>query len=146
MENLKLANENLVAALERLDEAIAHFENFKKNKNENLLEFMDNDSLGDSLRDSLIQRFEFCVDLFWKYLKKHLEIVVKTPPDINGPGPVIKQACKSKLLSEVDTEFLLEMIKSRNFTSHIYKEEIADQISKSVPGYYKVMKKYAVLK
>ncbi len=142
MDNLKLAQENLNSALNKLNESIENFENFKKSKTPKMLDFMDNTKLHESLRDSLIQRFEFCADLFWKYLKKYMDSVIKTPPEINGPGPVIKAACKAKILSEIDTEAMLEMIKNRNLTSHIYKEEIADQISSSIPEYYTIMKKY----
>ena len=143
MEKVTLAHENLTAALNKLEEAIGHFSGFKESSDKNVLGFMNDEDLKESLRDSLIQRFEFCTDLFWKYLKKYLEIVVENPPEVNGPSPVIKAACKAKLLSEADTENLLEMIKSRNLTSHTYREDIAEQISLNIPGFFKIMKKYA---
>ncbi|QQR48932.1 nucleotidyltransferase substrate binding protein [bacterium] len=145
MESLKLAHENLTSALERLNESIDHLEQCRKceSTKETMLTFMDNSKLERSLRDSLIQRFEFCTDLFWKYLKKYLELIVQITPDFNGPKPVIRAALKAGLLSETDAETLLKMIESRNMTSHIYKEEIADQISANIPMHYKIMHKYA---
>jgi nucleotidyltransferase substrate binding protein (TIGR01987 family) len=142
MGRLNFAYESLISALNALEEAIDNFENFKNSKNKLAFEFMNNEALSKTFRDSLIQRFEFCSDLFWKYLKKYLDEIVKTPSEINGPGPVIRVACKAKIISELDAEVFLEMIKSRNLTSHIYKEEVADQISVSIPGYCKLMKKY----
>jgi Nucleotidyltransferase substrate binding protein like len=43
-------------AIERLHAAIAH------------------DDLGDFMRESIIQRFEYCIELAWKTSKKVLEI------------------------------------------------------------------------
>jgi nucleotidyltransferase substrate binding protein (TIGR01987 family) len=143
MENIKLAHQNLTAAFDKLGEKIEQFEEFKnkeRRKSEQLLESMDNEALFESLRESLIQRFEYCTDLFWKYLKKYLETL--KAPEVNAPKSVLKAACQAKLLSEVDTETLLKALDSRNMTSHIYKEEIADRISAQIPGYYEIMRKY----
>jgi len=121
MEKLELINENLLMALT----------------------IMDNDELEKSLRDSLIQRFEFCAELFWKTLRRYEEEKLGLLVEANAPRPVIMAACKARVISEDDTERFLELIKSRNFTSHIYKEEVADRMSVLIPGFYLVMKKYA---
>ena len=75
MEKITLAHENLIATLSKLEEAIGHLAGFKKSSDKKALGFMNEDELEESLRDSLIQRFEFYTDLFWKYLKKYLEFV-----------------------------------------------------------------------
>ena len=142
MGKLKLAKENITKALNKLHEALEHFEELKSMGKKQASVFMDNKELEESLRDSLIQRFEFCVDLFWKYLKKYEEEELGLTLQANAPRPIVTTACKAKIISEADGELLLEMIKSRNFTSHIYKEEIADQISMQIPEYYTVMRKY----
>jgi nucleotidyltransferase substrate binding protein (TIGR01987 family) len=144
MENIKLAHQNLTAAFDKLGEKIEQFEEFKSNERRKvtqLLEFMDNNDLFESLRESVIQRFEYCTDLLWKYLKKYLEAVIKAP-EVNGPKPVLKAACQAKLISEADTEILLRALDSRNLTSHLYKEEVANRISTEIPAYYKIMQKY----
>jgi nucleotidyltransferase substrate binding protein (TIGR01987 family) len=143
MESLKLPKERLCTALLRLEESIEDLENFKKRKSAHTTDYTDYERQERTFRDSLIKRFEFCVDLFWKYLKKYLEIAGGNPPEIYSPKPVIKAACKAKLITEQDTEVLLEMIDSRNQTSHIYKEEIADQIGAKAPIFYKIMHQYA---
>jgi len=104
---------------------------------------LDHEEAYRSFRDSLIQRFEISTDLFWKYLKIYLEDKIKIIPEANVPKPVIKATCKAKLISEKDSEMLLEMIQKRNLTSHIYKEEIADIVCKGIPTYFELMDKYS---
>lgn len=142
MAKLTLTRESLVAALEKLHNTLGYLEKMRSLEGSSASIIMANEDLERSLRDSLIQRFEFCADLFWKYLKRYQEEELSMVPEANAPRFVIMNACKAKLISETDTEILLEMIKSRNFTSHIYKEELADQISKQIPEYYKIMYTY----
>lgn len=142
MGELKLKYENLLAALEGFERSIVHFENTKK-EGQATLPSMEHEEVIESLRDSMIKRFEFTIELFWKYIKKYLEEVIDGAPDVNAPKPVIRAACKANLIEVLDAESAIEMIKSRNLTSHIYREEIADQLSKQMPNYYKIMKKYA---
>lgn len=143
MKKLDQIHKNLITILNKLRETINNIEECKKNSSTKMLVFMDNDKLEQALHDSLLLRFKCCVDLFLYYLNQYLELIIQMPPDFNGPKPVIRAALKAKLLSEADTETLLKMIESRNMTSHIYKEEIADQISASIPMHYKIMHKYA---
>ena len=143
MQELKLAHENLTSALIKLEEAIDHFEYAKKSDAEDALSYMNREALIESLRDSLIQRFEFCVDLFWKYLKKYLVIVIKITPEFGGPKPTIRESCKVRMISEVDAEKIIQMLDNRNLTSHTYKEEFADRLSAIIPEYFKIMRNYA---
>jgi nucleotidyltransferase substrate binding protein (TIGR01987 family) len=126
MGKLKLKSDQLFDALARLEESVANLKNFKKHPSS--IAFME---------------FEFCVDLFWKYVKRYLLEETKQTVEINAPKPVIRAACKAKLISEQDAEKILEMIDDRNKSSHIYKEEIADQISVNTSQYYALMKQYA---
>jgi len=138
MGKLKSKYENLCKALVRLEEAVVDFEKF----NANLKDSYDV-RLYRTLRDSMIQRFEFCVDLFWKYLKIVLVEELKKEPEFNAPKSVARAACNAKLVSEQDTELILKMIEDRNISSHIYKEEIADQISGKIGNYFRLMNDYA---
>lgn len=142
MDQMNLAKENITAAFERLAEAINHVKKIEDIGPEKASIIMENEKLRASLRDSLIQRFEFCVDLFWKYLDKYLKNECQIITDFTAPKPVIKAACKAKIITELDAEKLLEMIDGRNKTLHIYKEELADLLSSKIPGYYKIMQKY----
>ncbi|MBD3231465.1 nucleotidyltransferase [Candidatus Dependentiae bacterium] len=137
MEKIKSKYENLSNALARLEEAVIDFEKF----NANIKDQYDV-RLYRTFRDSMIQRFELCVDLFWKYLKIFLEKKLQRPPEFHAPKSIIREACNSRLISEQDAEHILKMIEDRNMSSHIYKEEVADQISAKIPEYYKIMKSY----
>lgn len=44
-------------------------------------------------------------------------------------------------MSEEDVELGMLMIDSRNRTSHLYKEEIAQEIADKIHEYYKLMRK-----
>lgn len=93
-------------------------------------------------RDSAIQRFEYCVDFFWKFLKKYLE-TKHVVPDIKVPGEVIRTCYTTGLMSEHEAEQFLEMIKERNKTSHLYLEELAEHLITKIPNYCDLMQKVA---
>ncbi len=97
-----------------------------------------------SARDSLVQRFEYTFELFWKYLKDYLEDVVQIDEKIaNGPNTVISLSCDEQLCSEEERCTLRTMLQERNLTTHMYKEELAEQFIPSAPNYYTLMKKIA---
>jgi len=89
----------------------------------------------------MIQRFEFSVDLFWKYIKRYIEEEMKKNIEFNSPRTVIREACRIKLISEDDSEKIIKMFDARNMTSHIYKEEIAEQVSSKISDYHQLMQK-----
>jgi nucleotidyltransferase substrate binding protein (TIGR01987 family) len=89
-------------------------------------------------RDSVIQRFEYCVDFLWKYLKVYLESR-HIAPDTPIASEIVRQACATKVINEQESERILAMIKSRNMTSHMYVEEIAQQLVGDIPRYYELM-------
>ena len=47
-------------------------------------------------------------------------------------------------MNEDDAAICMDMIDSRNLTSHIYIEDIAEQLARSIPAYYKHMARLAV--
>ena len=110
MKKLKNKLINFEKALQRLEEAS--------------IEFRKEDS-SDIVRDALIQRFEFTYELAWKTIKVFLEDI--GIPDKNSPKAVIKEAYSQKII-ENEKEWLL-MLNDRNMTSHIYKEEMAEEIA-----------------
>lgn len=75
------------------------------------------------IRDSVIQRFEFCWELAWKILKLRLEMVgieVLTPRD------VFQESLSKGLIR--DGNAWSEAQKMRNLTSHTYDEKLADTV------------------
>ncbi|HBS48035.1 TPA: hypothetical protein DEO28_02510 [Candidatus Dependentiae bacterium] len=142
MDELKIKYKNLESALKSLGKAFNNLEKLESKKDSPSL-FLEYNELYKSLRDSLIQRFEFSVDLFWKYLKKYLEKRGVPTLEVSSPKPTLKSACKATLLTEQDTDVALKMIDSRNLTSHMYKEEFAEMLLHQIPSYYQIMKKYS---
>ena len=141
MDTLTISYQNIKKALLSLKEALDDFADLETWYKNNPLN-KDFDRCKRTYRDSLIQRFEFCTDLFWKYIKIYLEIIVLKTVDVHGPASVIKSACSANIISEDDGDMFIKMVKSRNLTSHIYKEETAELISSHIPSYYVLLIKY----
>ncbi|MDQ5890416.1 MAG: hypothetical protein QG604_290 [Candidatus Dependentiae bacterium] len=91
-------------------------------------------------QDSVIQRFEYTIDGFWKFLSMHLEVDLGMTLQEKGPKPIIRMAVLAGAISELEAEGLMKLINERNKTSHIYHEEIADAVAKQAPEACKLMK------
>lgn len=72
----------------------------------------------------LIQSFEYTHELAWKTLKDFIEFQGNTK--IYGSKDATREAFKLGLIDNGDT--WMEMIKSRNETSHTYNEDVAEEI------------------
>ena len=131
MEQLKNRYNMIVRALDTLKVAIDKLQNSQCCASEE--EYR-------TFRDSEIKRFEICTDTLWKYLKLYLETkkgVLQT-----SPKPVFRECLRSQIITdEKEVALAIEMVDARNATSHIYKEEIAEQIHAHIPVYYQLMEK-----
>lgn len=85
-----------------------------------------------SIRDGVIQRFEFCTELSWKAAREYL--ADQGYIDINSPKAVMKQSYADGLIQ--DEIGWLELLNARNLTSHIYDEETAKEIFNSIKDEY----------
>jgi len=131
LENLKERYEIAKKSLASLGESISlmqkHEQAFNISKNhENELEYRAH-------RDSVIKRFEFTIDTTWKYLKFYIEAQVGVIQ--NSPKPVIRECFRNGFMTEEQATEALDMINGRNMTSHIYREEIAQELWKKIPAY-----------
>jgi len=93
------------------------------------------------VRDSIIQRFEYSIDTFWKFLKLYLQEHLKVTLESTVPRAIIREAVNANLVSEQDAPILMDCITSRNETSHTYNKFLAQQVVDSIPDYYQVMHK-----
>ena len=84
------------------------------------------------MRDGVIKRFEFCTELAWKTVREYL--IDQGYNDINSPKSVMKTAFSDGLISDSDT--WIGIIKSRNITSHLYNEELAENIYTEITESY----------
>ncbi len=76
-------------------------------------------------KQGFIQAFEFTFELSWKTLKDFL-LFHGNATDLYGSRDVFRQAFSLGIIS--DGEVWMQMIKSRNLTSHIYDEKVIDEI------------------
>lgn len=118
----------------------------KKRWNEKLLDFkkairrldeaIDESKLNPSsttLKDGVIQRFEFTYEICWKTLKYYLES--EGIEDAKSPKSTIRAAFKMDLID--DGELWIDMLNDRNLTSHVYDEDVSIEIyNKIVSSYY----------
>ena len=80
--------------------------------------------LNEIEEQGLIQGFEFTFELSWKLLKDYFES--KGFKDFHGSKDTFKLAFQEGLINE--GEIWMEMIDSRNRSSHTYEESVAKQI------------------
>lgn len=89
----------------------------------------------DSVRDGVIQRFEFCTELAWKTLREYL--LDQGYVDLNSPKAVMRKAYAVGFLT--DEEGWLRLIDARNQTSHIYDEATAQRVFGEIRGSFAPM-------
>jgi nucleotidyltransferase substrate binding protein (TIGR01987 family) len=89
----------------------------------------------DELRDSTIQRFEFCIDTLWKYVRTYLEEVHTITMDVPTPRRVFKALADIGHISNDEYGKIIKAVEDRNMTSHTYNEELAQTIFERIPGY-----------
>ncbi len=89
-------------------------------------------SLSKLEKQGLIQCFEYTHELAWKTLKDFLEI--RGTINLFGSKDATREAFKLGLISQGD--IWMNMIKSRNQTSHLYDEKTAEEIALAVIDSY----------
>lgn len=102
-----------INAVKRLEEALAQPKN-------------------EFIRDSVIQRFEFCIELAWKSAKKSMGTQTSSPKD------VIREMAQSSYIENID--LWLRAIDMRNLSSHTYKEDLAEQVYRFVISFFPELK------
>jgi nucleotidyltransferase substrate binding protein (TIGR01987 family) len=110
---------------------VQRFSNFKKALRQ-LQKFIDKGELSDLEKQGLVKAFEYTYELAWNTLKDFLEYQGQT--DIYGSRDTIRQAFKLDLIK--DGKSWMDMLKSRNETSHTYNEETAEEICGAVQNIY----------
>lgn len=103
-ERLRDARQLFSAALVRLEDALARPQD-------------------EYLRDSVIQRFEFCFELAWKAMKLWL---AARQLDVRNPRDALKEAHTQGLIG--DGHRWSELHRYRNLTVHTYRLETAVEV------------------
>jgi len=90
--------------------------------------------------DATIQRFEFTFELFWKVTKA---LLATQGYAVTFPKETLRAAYGAGWLGD-DDQIWLDMLEDRNLSSHVYKEEMADQIYKRIQKYLPVLQQAVV--
>jgi len=87
------------------------------------------DESNEFVRDSCIQRFEYCYDLSTKMIRRHLKNIVDNPSEIDQMSfpNVIREAYTKGILKH-SWDVWAEYREDRNATSHGYDEELAKRL------------------
>lgn len=114
---------------ERSDIALENFGQAVKK----LEEFLANPIEDERDRAGIIQAFEFCYELAWVSLKKAAE-----DQGLEAPTPIqaFRAAFQMGFITDAEQKSWLEMKKTRNLTSHTYKEALAAEVLKKVTESY----------
>jgi nucleotidyltransferase substrate binding protein (TIGR01987 family) len=119
---------------------IQRFENYIKafSQLEEAILLANKRPLSNLEEQGLIQAFEYTHELAWKTLKDFLNY--QGNQEIYGSKDATRQAFKYELIE--NGEIWMDMIKSRNNSSHTYNESIAEEILNSIiSNYYSEFKK-----
>jgi nucleotidyltransferase substrate binding protein (TIGR01987 family) len=121
----ELGRENLLRALAGFAQALA----------------IDGSSYPDFVRDVIdngrIQKFEYCVELFWKHL--HSCLIDEGLAVPNSPRAAFKAGLERGFITEAEYQPLMELITDRNTCSHIYRQALIPAILARLPAHYAVM-------
>ncbi len=131
MGALKKRHTSLSDAISTLDESIE------------IINTLSNEKLYRTCRDSVIQRFEYSIDSFWKFLKMYLLEKQGLSEVTGSPREVLRVSHENNLSTQDEFAVMTECIASRNLSSHTYQEEVAEAILKKAPRCCAVMKEIA---
>ncbi|MFA5657461.1 MAG: nucleotidyltransferase substrate binding protein [Dysgonamonadaceae bacterium] len=126
---------NFVKALNKLSEAVSYINtNF-----DDEVKSEENNILDEIVKEGLIQRFKYTHELAWNVMKDYL--IYQGNPSVGGSRDATREAFQLNLLS--DGHVWMDMISSRNLTSHTYNKETIDEIyNKIVDSYYSAFLKF----
>ncbi|MBM4353083.1 MAG: nucleotidyltransferase [Deltaproteobacteria bacterium] len=80
----------------------------------------------EEVRDAVIQRFEYTIDLCWKFMQRVLKHAAVPETAIRTKKDLFRESARLGLLD--DPELWFRFLESRNETSHICKREVAERV------------------
>jgi nucleotidyltransferase substrate binding protein (TIGR01987 family) len=120
---------NFSKALFKLEQAIAYI---KHNSIDDKKDKIDAEDLGfvqdEMIKEGLIQRFEYTHELAWNVMKDYAEYQGNNT--VGGSRDATREALQLKIIE--NGEVWMDMIQSRNKTTHTYNESTANEIYKKI--------------
>jgi len=96
------------------------------------IDLLHSRSLSNLEKQGLVQAFEFTHELAWKTLQDYFRY--QGTADLHGSRDVFRKALEVGLIR--DGEKWFESIQSRNLTSHVYDEQIVQDLIDEISGTY----------
>lgn len=103
----------------------------------------DNPIEQDLIKNGQIQKFEYSLELTWKFIKFYL--YEEKGIDSQGPKDVIREFAKLNFFSVEEIQLFLEMIDDRNRIAHEYKDYIMENIYPRLITYGQFLAKVDVI-
>ncbi|HLN95951.1 MAG TPA: nucleotidyltransferase substrate binding protein [Flavobacterium sp.] len=120
---------NYIKAFDKLSQSVDYI---RQHVGDVIEEKAPTEVLSEMIREGLIQRFEYTHELAWNVMKDYAEY--QGNATVAGSRDAVREAFRMQLIK--DGETWMDMIASRNKTSHTYNEEVADEI------YGKILNEY----
>ena len=95
------------------------------------------DAIRDAIENGRIQKFEYCAELFWKYVRSCLQTEGTEVP--NSPRGAMKEALARGFLAEAEYPEGMQIYEDRNTCSHIYRQEVIPLILGRLPAHLALM-------
>lgn len=96
------------------------------------------DVVRDGIQNGQIQKFEYCAELFWKYLRSRMIDEGLHVP--NSPRGTIKAALTAGFVAESDYPATLQALDDRNTCSHVYRQAAIPDILTRLPAHLRSMR------
>jgi nucleotidyltransferase substrate binding protein (TIGR01987 family) len=130
---------NYSKAMDKLQESVEFIQS--SHLNEITYEVEKLAVLDEMIKEGLIQRFEYTHELAWKVMKDFAEYQGTT--NISGSRDAIREALQMNLIQS--GEVWMDMMLSRNKSSHTYNEATANEIySKILSEYFPELIKFRI--
>lgn len=94
--------------------------------------------INDVIMNGQLQKFEYCSELMWKAIRALLIINNDISP--SSPRGAIKEFFNCKYINTKQYEVLINILDDRNKLSHVYNENIFQEIHSRLNEYNNTMK------
>ena len=95
----------------------------------------------DVIDSGRIQKFEYCVELFWKHVRSSLLAEGLDVP--SSPKAAIKAGLERGVVIESEYQPALDMLADRNTCSHVYRQSMLPAILIRLPAHCALMQAVA---
>lgn len=95
----------------------------------------------ETIKAGVIQNFEFTYELCWKFMKRWIEEnVSRGIVDGVTIRELFRVGAENRLINDVDE--WMEYHYARNLTSHIYDQDVAEQVYKTAVSFFPASKEF----